>query len=310
MTIVFNKFSILTILLLSLCIFVFGDKEHTKHGAYSEKLKDKGHSEHLDHEAVLGSKKEAEEFDELPEAESKRRLRVLAGKMDKNNDGKVTLTELVEWIYTSMVKLDNTEAEERFAEIDTNKDNFITWKEYAHEAFGTEEPVTDADDKKLYDEDKNYFGAADLNNDNKLSKSEFYAFQSPEHHPHMHQVLIQHTMIEKDTNKDGKISLDEYLQDAHGSGDAEWYKSEKERFNKEYDKNHDGILDENEIKAWLIPSIKDTAKTEAEHLMEKADVNKDKNLSYDEIVDAHQTFVGSEATNYGEVLKEIRHEEL
>lgn len=36
----------------------------------------------------------------------------------------------------------------------------------------------------------------------------------------------------------------------------------------------------------------------------------DDKLSIDEIVEAHKIFVGSEATNYGEDLHKVNHEEL
>lgn len=40
----------------------------------------------------------------------------------------------------------------------------ITWEEYLKEAFGVEsdKDIIDPDDKKLYEEDKRYFEAADL----------------------------------------------------------------------------------------------------------------------------------------------------
>lgn len=44
---------------------------------------DEAHDDQFDHEAVLGSAREAEEFDRLPAAEAKERLLVLAGRMDQ-----------------------------------------------------------------------------------------------------------------------------------------------------------------------------------------------------------------------------------
>ena len=44
------------------------------------------HDHGFDHEAILGSRKEAEKFDELTPAEAKRRLKILLGKMDRNLD--------------------------------------------------------------------------------------------------------------------------------------------------------------------------------------------------------------------------------
>ena len=51
-----------------------------------------------------------------------------------------------------------------------------------------------------------------------------------------------------DRNKDGLISLDEFLGDYQDPDDKEaeepeWVKEETKRFNEEYDKNHDGKLD-------------------------------------------------------------------
>ena len=41
------------------------------------------------------------------------------------------------------------------------------------------------------------------------------------------------------------------------------------------------------------------AKEEAQHLFSETDTNKDMKLSYTEIVDKHQLWVGSQATDYG-----------
>lgn len=50
------------------------------------------------------------------------------------------------------------------------------------------------------------------------------------------------------------------------------------------------------------------AREEARHLVSTADENADGKLSEEEIVKNHETFVGSEATDYGRALP--KHEEL
>jgi Ca2+-binding EF-hand superfamily protein len=50
--------------------------------------------------------------------------------------------------------------------------------------------------------------------------------------------------------------------------------TEKSRFSEEYDKDKDGFLAGEELRAWLIPDIKQTAADEAEHLVKSADGNK------------------------------------
>lgn len=53
----------------------------------------------------------------------------------------------------------------------------------------------------------------------------------------------------------------------------------------------------------------DVATDEVNHLFAAADADQDDRLSYDEILENHDLFVGSEATNYGDHLHNI-HEEL
>uniref|UniRef100_A0A915EJ27 Reticulocalbin-3 n=1 Tax=Ditylenchus dipsaci TaxID=166011 RepID=A0A915EJ27_9BILA len=264
------------------------NKERVEHGAPSGKIADHlagkaAHSDKFDHEAILGSDKAVDEYGNLHPEEAKKRLRILAKeKMDKNGDGFVTEQEL-------------EETEERFDEIDSDKDGMITWAEYIQEAFGVEAGkeverfMSDPEDMKLMNEDRKYFGAADSDHDMVLNKQEFAAFQNPEHHEQMHSTLIENTLLEKDANKDGVIDLKEYLGDTYEQPTSEWFITEKE---------------------WLVPDIRHTARQEAQHLIKTADDDRDGELSIQEIVDAHKTFVGSEATSYGEKLMDVVHEEL
>lgn len=54
----------------------------------------------------------------------------------------------------------------------------------------------------------------------------------------------------------------------------------------------------------------DVATDEVNHLFAATDNNQDDRLSYDEIVQSHDLWVGSEATDYGDHLHDIVHEEL
>lgn len=284
------------------------------------------HDEHMDHQAILGSKKTADEFDTLAPEESKKRLRLMATKMDTNVDGFVDKAELKAWIFKSLKQLDREETDERFDEIDEDRDGFVTFHEYVKEAFGEDDfdvnaspEKLDKDDQKLFEEDKSFFTAADMNLDRKLSKDEFAAFQNPESHIHMHNALIDSTLVEKDRNKNGLIDFNEFLGEygratainifLASKEDSEWYQVESDRFKNEYDLNKDGQLDRDEMRKWLVPDLDETAKDEMEHLFSEADKNHDAKLSYDEIVNEYNLFVGSEATNYGEHLEKI-HEEL
>lgn len=81
------------------------NREREDDGAYSPR--DRGHfdseehSNEFDHEAILGSVKEAEEFDHLSPEESKKRLGILLLKMDINSDNVIDRKELKAWILRS-----------------------------------------------------------------------------------------------------------------------------------------------------------------------------------------------------------------
>ena len=61
------------------------------------------------------------------------------------------------------------------------------------------------------DEEEKKFKAADENKDGFLDKSEFNAFYHPYSHEHMHHFEIDRTMHDNDKNKDGVLSMDEFI---------------------------------------------------------------------------------------------------
>lgn len=137
--------------------------------------------------------------------------------MDEDKDNFVSKQELTNWIHKSMLALDQEETEERFADVDDDKDDKVSWEEYAKDAFGDDDEEgkisTDPEDLKLMEEDRSYFLAADKDGDGKLDRTEFAAFQNPEHHQHMHETLLDVTLKEKDTDKNGQIDFKEFMGD-------------------------------------------------------------------------------------------------
>lgn len=83
-------------------------KERTEDGVYRARDSHHhdehgGHASEFDHESIIGSVKEAEEFDQLPPAEAKRRLAVLITQMDLNNDDHIDRHELKAHILRSFM---------------------------------------------------------------------------------------------------------------------------------------------------------------------------------------------------------------
>ena len=199
--------------------------ERETDGAYSPRdhshYEGEEHNVEFDHEAILGSTREAEEFDHLPPEEAKKRLAILLTKMDLNGDSEITPLELKQWILRSFKSLSEEESREKLNEVDLDKDSYVTWNEYKAETYGVDGDIEDgifsgkehAEEKALMKNDKELFETADLNKNGKLDSQEFLAFTHPEEAPHMLEVILRQTLEEKDANKDGFIDFQEYIGD-------------------------------------------------------------------------------------------------
>ncbi|KRT78629.1 HLH domain-containing protein [Oryctes borbonicus] len=290
------------------------NRERVEDGAYSPR--DRGHvsesDEHnsdFDHEAILGSIKDAEEFDHLTPAESKRRLGILLQKMDLDGDKAITRQELRAWILRSFKMLTEEEAEERRQDVDTNNDGKVTWDEYVADTYGLGEDVSkeelEQENEELMADDKLMWEAADVNHDGILEGDEWVAFSHPEEHPVMMPIIMNQTLRERDTDNDGAISFQEYIGERGKNRDKQWIYVEKDKFDRELDLNKDGKLTGNEILSWMVPSNEEIADEEVQHLFVASDDDHDSLLSFEEILIHHDVFVGSEATDYGDHLHNI-----
>ena len=67
----------------------------------------------------------------------------------------------------------------------------------------------------MYNRDRARFDAADIDKDEKLTEGEFVLFKNPLKDENVKQVVIDEALKAVDTNGDGKIDLQEYLNDWH-----------------------------------------------------------------------------------------------
>ena len=155
---------------------------------------------------ILGSSKDAEEFDQLPPEEAKKRLKVLVHKMDVNGDNFVDKSELQAWILRSFQSLSKEESEERFQDSDEDNDGVISWLEYRRSEFDFDddedfESIKDDPDRieefTMMEEDQILFQAADKNQDGKLTQIEFLSFTHPEEDKEMIRPVLTLTLKNK-----------------------------------------------------------------------------------------------------------------
>uniref|UniRef100_A0A0F7ZDF3 Calumenin-like protein n=1 Tax=Crotalus adamanteus TaxID=8729 RepID=A0A0F7ZDF3_CROAD len=291
-------------------------KERVHHDAQlSDKVHDDAQNFDYDHDAFLGAD-EAKTFDQLTPEESKERLGAMVGKIDTDKDGFVTEGELKDWIKKAQKKYVYENVARQWQEYDLDQDGLISWAEYRNVTYGTYLDDPDPDDgfnyKQMMVRDERRFKMADKDGDLIATKEEFTAFLHPEEYDYMKDIVVQETMEDIDKNGDGFINLEEYIGDMYShDGDTEepeWVKTEREQFVEFRDKNHDGKMDKEETKDWILPSDYDHAEAEARHLVYESDKDKDGKLTREEVVDKYDLFVGSQATDFGEAL--VRHDEF
>ncbi|XP_013789358.1 calumenin-like [Limulus polyphemus] len=281
---------------------------------------DTGHNVDYDHEAFLGQD-EAKTFEDLPPEESKRRLGEIVDKIDKDNDGFVTQKELQDWIQLVKKHYILDDIDQQWKSHNPDKKEVLRWEDYRKVTYGFTDDLENMDEsdseglsyKDMIARDKRRWKAADSDGDDALNEKEFADFLHPEEAKHMQDVMIQETLEDVDKDKDGKVSLEEYIGDIYGGtgvneGEPDWVKDERDQFMNFRDKDKDGFMDKEEIKDWILPPDYDHSETEARHLILESDSNKDQKLTKDEILEKYDLFVGSQATDFGEAL--MRHDEL
>lgn len=276
-----------------------------------------GHHKDFDHEAFLGENN-AKTFDQLSPEESRKRLGDIVDKINTNKDDFISFEELRLWIHQQQRSYIQEDVDRQWKSHNPDNKTLLRWEDYRKMTYGFMDDLdTPAnklpdDDTKTYKDmmrrDKRRWQRADQNHDGSLSKEEFTDFLHPEETAHMQTVVVEETLEDIDKDGDGKISLNEYINDMysdHGKDSSQvpdWVLREKEQFKEYRDKNGDGFLDKEEIRFWILPPDYDHSEAEARHLMSESDTDKDGYLTKVEILDNYDLFVGSQATDFGEAL--------
>nr|XP_046249215.1 reticulocalbin-2 [Scatophagus argus]XP_046249216.1 reticulocalbin-2 [Scatophagus argus]XP_046249217.1 reticulocalbin-2 [Scatophagus argus] len=297
--------------------FGFGQSSH-KHLEEDHYIGQQHNPEH-DMNVLLGDE-DTEEIKKLSPAEQRKKLLEIVKKIDTNADSLLSAEEVTIWIQHVYRKYALDDAKERFPEFDTDKDGVVTWEEYntvAHDQLISFDDVSVLDDpeqeslRHLHLKERRRFDFADVDDTPGLDVTEFLAFTHPSEVDHMADFAIDDVLSEYDNDKDGFISLSEFIGDVRGDDDtpSQWEVEETVRFKDLYDQDKDGKLNREEQLRWVAPNSYGSAREEALHLIKEMDLNGDGQISEAEVLKNQETFMNSEVTDYGRQLH-VSHDEL
>lgn len=295
---------------LFLYMAIYGQAHEDHHHKISDEEHYKGggtHDSSYDHDAFLG-KTHGHDFDNLEPEDAKRRLKEMLKKVDLNSDFSIDFDELRDWIDKQRISYMWETHDMLINRDDEDKDGDISWLEYKHAHYGKWDGTTEVDPKLQVKIDKTEkkFKIADINQDGKLNRDEYGYFRHPEESrdQRLQDIAIDEVIDDMDQNDDRKIDQEEFLGQYVGEDGKppEWVLDDRKHFNSKLDKNKNGVLDRDEIRAWVLPDREDSVK-ESKHLISSADDNEDRKLSVEEILDHYSLFVGSTATDHGRALR-------
>ncbi|KAK1887247.1 Reticulocalbin-2 [Dissostichus eleginoides] len=304
--------------LLGLLVLQFGFGQSSLKHLHEDHYVGQQHNPEHDMNVLLGE--DTEEILKLSPAEQRKKMMEIVKRIDTNADNVLNPEEITLWIQHVYRKYALEDTKERFPEFDTEKDGVVTWEEYNTVAHGQLISFDDSDVlqdpeqeslRHLHLKERRRFDFADVDGTPGLTVTEFLAFTHPSEVDHMADFAIEDVLSEYDTDKDGLISLSEFIGDVRGDEDSpsQWEIEETVRFKDLYDQDKDGKLNRDEQLRWVAPNSYGSAREEALHLIKEMDQDGDGRISEAEVLKNQEIFMNSEVTDYGRQLH-VSHDEL
>mmetsp|Transcript_422 Transcript_422/g.752 ORF Transcript_422/g.752 Transcript_422/m.752 type:complete len:285 (+) Transcript_422:91-945(+) len=187
-------------------------------------------------------------------------FRGLFEKFDENEDGKVTLQEMMAFASAMSVESAWQKSKSFIDRIDINEDGQVSLDEYRNELSnirylnelanqaGNGEQMMELEKRAVVETAK--FHAADQDGDGSLILMEIGALFFPAMNPKVLEISVRSTMEMKDKDDDGSLTAKEFCDVPEDAGaDVEFLEDERQDFQK-LDKDNNGLLDLKELTAW------------------------------------------------------------
>lgn len=247
-------------------------------------------------------------------------IRVLHRRFDTNNDGKVSLNEILDFSKKARKDIKKKSVKDDLAQMDENNDGKISVDELIGYLFGepipegvempspsSEEAEEERRTESLKAVEREKFKLADKDGDGFLAEDELLGVLNPDMHDGVLHVQTVWEIKDRDKDGDGMLSFGEFWEEDENSKDesSEITKQQTEDF-KNVDLDGNGKVDIEEYKKW---HNGDYHTSDAfRHLMELADENRDGHLTADELDEARPSIANTQATS--EIMQWLEHYEL
>ncbi|KAH8028670.1 hypothetical protein HPB51_018073 [Rhipicephalus microplus] len=243
----------------------------------------------------------------LIEVVQKHLNKLFVEELDKDGDQYVNAAELKEYLkkFHSRLILDSIDKQWVYFDKEMQEKapgvKVLKWETYRKLSFPDRDLEKAGEEgkqaKAMLERTERRWKLADFDNDGALDKAEFKSFLHPEEDERVRDVVVTEATELMDTDKNGIVSFDEYMEHLKRvSGpekdkDKNWAPAQQSHFSTYMDKDKDGALNEAEMRDWVLPSH-DREEGEAWRLISVGDVNQDTRLTKEEVAAQPDYFMG------------------